>query len=177
MSLKRGTDAVSDGVFKIEQTRSGSDGHYGDVLIPASCRHLDGTPVVRRARRHRKPPTGHALWMSDTMDTTSETASAAEATDLIKNSYAMAAKNAHDYNNKLLEFVKANTSSAFDFAEKLLGVKSPSEFMELSNEHTRKQLETLTGQIKELAELGQKLTLATTEPLKTGITKVFGRAA
>jgi phasin len=115
--------------------------------------------------------------MSDTMDTTSETASAAEATDLIKNSYAMAAKNTHDYNNKLLEFVQANTSSAFDFAEKLLGVKSPSEFMELSNEHTRKQLETLTGQIKELAELGQKLTLATTEPLKTGITKVFGRAA
>jgi phasin len=115
--------------------------------------------------------------MNHIMDTTAETASTAEATDLIKKSYAMAAKSAHDYNNKLLEFVQANTRSAFDFAQKLSGVKSPAEFMELSNEHTRKQLETLTGQMKELAELGQKITLATTEPLKAGITKAFNRAA
>jgi hypothetical protein len=31
--------------------------------------------------------------------------------------------------------------------------------------------------MKELAELGQKITLATTEPLKAGITKAFNRAA
>jgi hypothetical protein len=45
--------------------------------------------------------------------------------------------------------------------------------MELSTEHSRKQFETLTEQTKELAALAQKVTLATAEPLKTGVTKAF----
>jgi len=49
--------------------------------------------------------------------------------------------------------------------------------MELSTEHARKQFETLTEQATELAALGQKVALATTEPLKTGVAKAFGRAA
>jgi hypothetical protein len=49
--------------------------------------------------------------------------------------------------------------------------------MELSTEHARKQLEILTEQTKELAALGQKVTLATSEPLKTGVTKAFSHAA
>jgi len=43
-------------------------------------------------------------------------------------------------------------------------VKSPSDFVELSTEHSRKQFETLTEQTKELAALAQKVTLATAEP-------------
>jgi phasin len=97
----------------------------------------------------------------------------AEATDLIKNSYSTAVKGAQDYNKKLLEFAQTNTNVAFDLAQKLSSVKSPSEFMELSTEHARKQFETLTEQTKELAELAQKATLATIEPLKTGVTKAF----
>jgi hypothetical protein len=53
--------------------------------------------------------------------------------------------------------------------QKLSGVKSPSAFVELSTEHARKQLETLTEQTKQLAALGQKVTLATAEPLKTSV--------
>jgi len=49
--------------------------------------------------------------------------------------------------------------------------------MELSTEHARKQLEILTEQAKELAALGQKVTLATSEPLKTGVAKAFSHAA
>jgi phasin len=111
------------------------------------------------------------------MNPASETASTVEATDLIKKSYAMATKSANDYNNKLLECFKSNTNMAFDFAQKLLSVKSPSELVELSNEHARKQFETLTAQIKELAELGQKVTIATTEPLKAGMSGFSNRAA
>ena len=59
--------------------------------------------------------------------------------------------------------------------QKLSGVKSPSDFIELSTDHSRKQFETLTEQTKELAALAQKVTLATVEPLKTGATKVFGQ--
>jgi phasin len=101
----------------------------------------------------------------------------AEATDLIKNSYSTAVKGAQDYNTKFIEFAQTNTEAAFDFVQKLSGVKSPSDFIELSTEHSRKQLETLTEQTKELAALAQKVTLATVEPLKTGVTKAFSQAA
>jgi len=99
----------------------------------------------------------------------------AEATDLIKNSFSTAVKGAQDYNTKFIEFAQTNTEAAFDFVQKLSGVKSPSDFIELSTEHSRKQFETLTEQTKELAALAQKVTLATVEPLKTGATKVFGQ--
>ena len=102
-------------------------------------------------------------------------AATAETTDLIKNSYSMAVKGAQDYNTKFIEFAQTNSKAAFDFVQKLSGVKSPSDFIELSTEHSRKQFETLTEQTKELAALAQKVTLATVEPLKTGATKVFGQ--
>jgi phasin len=100
----------------------------------------------------------------------------AEATDLIKNSYSTAVKGAQDYNTKFIEFAQTNTEAAFDFVQKLSGVKSPSDFIELSTEHSRKQLETLTEQTKELAALAQKVTLAAVEPLKTGVSKAFSQA-
>ena len=102
-------------------------------------------------------------------------ATTTEATALIKNSFSTAVKGAQDYNTKVIEFAQTNTKAALDFVQKLLGVKSPSEFIELSTDQSRKQFETLTEQTKELAALAQKVTLATVEPLKTGVTKAFGQ--
>jgi phasin len=98
-------------------------------------------------------------------------AATTEAADVIKNTYSTAVKGAQDYNNKLIEFTQANTNAAYDFVQKLSGVKSPSVFVELSTEHARKQFETLTEQSKQLAALAQKVMLATAEPLKTGVAK------
>ena len=100
----------------------------------------------------------------------------AEATELFKNSYSTAVKGAQDYNTKVIEFAQANTEAALDFVQKLSGVKSPSDFVELSTDHSRKQFETLTEQTKELAALAQKVTLASVEPLKTGVTKAFSQS-
>ncbi len=104
-------------------------------------------------------------------------ASTAEATDLMRNSYSKAVEGGQVYNSKLLEFAQTNSELAFDFAQKLIAVKSPSEFIELSTEHARKQFESLTEQTKELTALAQQVTLATAEPLKTGITKAFNHVA
>ena len=104
-------------------------------------------------------------------------AATAEATASIKNNYSSAVKGVQDYSTKAIEFANANTEAAFAFAKTLSGVKSPSDFIELSTEHSRKQLETLTEQTKELAALAQKVTLATVEPLKTGVTKAFSQVA
>ena len=103
-------------------------------------------------------------------------AATAEATDLIKNSYSTAVKGVQDYNTKFIEFAQTNTEAALDFVQKLSGVKSPSDFIELSTDHSRQQFETLTEQTKELAALAQKVTLAAVEPLKTGVSKAFSRA-
>ena len=78
-------------------------------------------------------------------------------------------------NTKVIEFARTNTEAAFDFAQELVGVKSPSEFFELSTNHSRKQFETLTEQAKELAMLAQKVTLATAEPFKAGAAKAFSQ--
>ena len=102
-------------------------------------------------------------------------AATAEATTLMKNSYSTAVQGAQNYQAKVMEFANSNTESAFEFAQKMAGVKSPSEFFELSTNHSREQFETLTEQAKELAVLAQKVTLATVEPLKTGATKAFSQ--
>jgi phasin len=100
-----------------------------------------------------------------------------EASEVIKNSYSKAVRGMQDYNNKVIEFAHANTNAAFDFVQKMSGVKSPTAFIELWTEHARKLVETLTEQTKELAALANKTTLASSESLKTGVTDALKRAA
>ncbi len=102
-----------------------------------------------------------------------DTVSAAtgQTADVMKKCYSNAVQGAQEYSNKVVEFTQANTNATFDFAQRISGVKSPSEFVELSTEHARQQLETLTNQTNQLAALAQRVSLATAEPLKTGFTK------
>ncbi len=104
-------------------------------------------------------------------------AATAEAATLIKNSYSTTVKGAQDYNSKVIAFAQSNTDAALDFVQKLSGVKSPSDFFELSADHSRRQFEALTEQTKELATLAQKVTFAAVEPLKSGVTKALNEAA
>jgi phasin len=91
--------------------------------------------------------------------------------------FTTATKGATDYSAKLLDIVKANTNATFDFAQELVGMKSLSQAMELWTSHARKQVETLTAQTKELAELTQKIASETAEPIKAGASKLFKTAA
>ena len=91
--------------------------------------------------------------------------------------FSAASKGASAYSAKVMEFAKANTTTALDFAQELLGVKSPAEALELWTNHTRKQLETFTAQAKELGELSQKVASETAEPIKTNAAKYYRPAA
>ena len=64
-----------------------------------------------------------------------------QATDILKDTYATAAKGTIEYNLKVIENARANTNAAFEHAQQLLGVKSPLEFVELSTAHARKQFD------------------------------------
>ena len=101
-----------------------------------------------------------------------------EAADLLKDSYTSAAKGATDYNLKVIEIARSNTNTAFDYAHELLGVKSLSEFVELSTAHARKQFEAMTAQTKELTELVQKIaTEAAVQGWRHDDTKTFNKVA
>jgi phasin len=91
--------------------------------------------------------------------------------------FTTASKGASEYSAKVMEFMKANSTASLDFAHQLLGLKSPSEAMELWTAHARKQFETYAAQAKELAELSQKVATETVEPIKATASKYYKPAA
>ena len=99
-----------------------------------------------------------------------------EAADLLENTYATVAKGTADYNRKLIQIARTNTRAAFDYAHELLGVKSPSEFIELSTAHLRKQFDIVPAHNKELCALAREVATEAAEPIKTGVSKAFNKA-
>ena len=85
------------------------------------------------------------------------------------NCCSAALKGMQDYNSKLIEFAQANAKSHVEFLQKVAGVKSPTEFLELSASHNRSQLERLADQAKQLTELTKQVTLATAEPVRASV--------
>ena len=91
--------------------------------------------------------------------------------------FTSASKGASAYSAKVMEFMKANSTSNLAFAQELLGEKSPSEALELYTGHVRKQFEAFTAQAKELAEIVQKMAAETSEPIKASASKFYKPAA
>jgi phasin len=91
--------------------------------------------------------------------------------------FANASKGASEYSAKLMEIIKASTSANLDFAQELVGVKTPSEALELWTTHAKKQFETFSAWGKELTELSQKVASETVEPIKANASKLFKPAA
>jgi phasin len=102
---------------------------------------------------------------------------AEDATDVLEDTYANASRGVTDYTLKTIEIARANTNATFDFASELMAVKSLSEAVELTSTHTRKQFDAFVEQSKELTALAQRVATETTEPIKTGVSKVFKVAA
>jgi len=100
-----------------------------------------------------------------------------EASELIEDSYATASKGATDYGLKVIEVSRTNTNAEFDFAAKLLTVKSLADDVELSTSHMRKQFDSFSAQGKELTALAQKVTTETVEPIKESVTSAFKKVA
>ena len=91
--------------------------------------------------------------------------------------FSVFSNGAKEYSAKVMEMMKETASANLDFAQALVGVKSPSEAMELWTSHARKQYETLAAQAKELAELSQKVATETVEPIKASASKLYKPAA
>jgi phasin len=91
--------------------------------------------------------------------------------------FSVFSNGAKEYSAKLMELMKDSTSANLDFAQALVGVKTPAEAMELWTSHARKQDETFTARAKEFAELSQKVATDSAEPIKASASKIFKPAA
>jgi phasin len=97
--------------------------------------------------------------------------------DALREAYSANAKGAADYAAKVIEFSGANTNSAFDFLTHLLGMKSPSEILQLSAAQNAKNFETATAQSRQLWELARKVATETADPIKNSFASVLQKAA
>jgi phasin len=91
--------------------------------------------------------------------------------------FTSATKGATEYGAKLIEIARTNTNSAFDLTTELLTMKSLPQAFELFTSYARKQVEVLTAQSKDLAELSKKVTTEAVEPIKASASKVFKNVA
>ena len=100
-----------------------------------------------------------------------------EAAGVTQTCCSTALKGMQDYNSKVVEFTHDNTTSYANFMQKLVGAKSPTEFIQIPTDYTQHQLERLTEQAKQLTALAQQMTKATAEPFKASLAKAYDHAA
>jgi phasin len=116
--------------------------------------------------------------LSQAMDRYEKMKSAAEeAGALLESSRNCAARGATDYGLKLIEAARTNANATFDYVAELVAAQSPSDVVELSTTHARKQFEAFASQAHDLAGLAQKVMTETAEPLKVGFTRVVKKVA
>jgi phasin len=100
-----------------------------------------------------------------------------EIADILRETYSTNAKGTADYGAKVIEISGVNTNSAFDFFTDLVEAKSLSEIMKLSALQSRKNVEAVSAQNRELWELAQKVAAETAEPIKKSFTRALQQAS
>jgi phasin len=96
-----------------------------------------------------------------------------EAASAFEVSFAAVKDGALAINAKAFEALRANSEANFDFLKALLAAKSLSDVIALNAEFTRKQIETITGQTKDIGALTQKAVTDAVEPIKERLAKSF----
>jgi phasin len=104
-------------------------------------------------------------------------ATAEDTTTALEKTYSIVATGAADFHHQWIEIVRFNTNSTLDFVQRLFGVKSPAEFLELSSAHFRTQFETFAEQHRHLTGMAQKMTTHAVEPLQAGMKSALSKSA
>ena len=91
---------------------------------------------------------------------------ARDASDRAQESTARAAEGFRDYQLKVLSAAQANINSWFEYVQDVVQAQSISEVVEVSTSHSRRQLEAIAEQSRELANAAQRLATDTARPLR-----------
>ncbi len=98
-------------------------------------------------------------------------ASTTQINSALESSYENAGKGVAEYNARVLEALQSNINSTFDFYNSVINAKSVAELVELSTGHARQQFETVSGQVKDLSALAQKVATDSSQQLKDTVEK------
>ena len=80
----------------------------------------------------------------------------ANAASLYGGAFAGSVKAVQEYQAKLLHFFQSNAEANMQLAQKLMQVRSPSDYIETVSSHMRERASVIGDQAKELAALGQE---------------------
>jgi hypothetical protein len=97
------------------------------------------------------------------------------ATSKLERQLSAPAKAAEEYRAKAFELMTANVNATLEYAQRLANVRSPTEFIELSNNHARKHFELIMTHTAALAALSQSLTTTNAEQMTASIARVSSR--
>ena len=71
---------------------------------------------------------------------------------------------AQEIAHKSMTYAEQNVASTFDFAQKLMYAKDPTEVLRLQQEYIARQMQTLTTQTQELGQSAAKIVMDATKP-------------
>ncbi len=66
--------------------------------------------------------------------------------------------------HKSMEYAQRNVAATFDFAQKLMHAKDPTEVMGLQSEFLGRQMQTLSAQVQELGQTAAKMVVDAAKP-------------
>ena len=89
----------------------------------------------------------------------------ANAANLYGGAFSGSFKAVQDYNAKLLQNFQANAEANMQLAQKLMQLRSPSDFIETVSTHMRERAAAIGEQAKDLAALGQEAAKKAVESL------------
>jgi phasin len=160
VSFENGDDAVNENEVKVEVNGTNGFGMplfgfprmalFGELAEKGIARAQDGCEKIKAA--------------------------SGEMVEVLRETYSSNAKSANDFGLKVIEISSANTASAIDFFNHLLGTKSVTDVLALSTAQAHKAFDIASAQNKELWELGQRLATETGEPIRKHVSKALYRA-
>ncbi|TCT12060.1 phasin [Tepidamorphus gemmatus] len=130
--------------------------NFGTLEVPAAFREMAEKNVMKAKEAY------------DSYKSLAE-----DATDALEDTFASINKGTNDFQAKALGVAKAQFNAGFDFVEKMIGVKSLAEAIEIQSEFARKQFDALTEQAKEFQALASRVQSESTKPFKDGIAKAM----
>lgn len=130
--------------------------NFGTLEVPAAFREMAEKNVMKAKEAY------------DSYKTLAE-----DATDALEDTFASINKGTNDFQAKAIGAAKAQFNAGFDFVEKMIGVKSLAEAIEIQSEYARKQFDALTEQAKDFQALASKVQTESTKPFKDGVAKAM----
>jgi hypothetical protein len=98
-----------------------------------------------------------------------------DASEAFNVAFTIANSGSGEFRSKMIEMLHANMRATLDAARQLMASRSPPEFIEISADQTRRNIETAMIQAQELSELTRKVAKGTASSIGAGISGRGGR--